>query len=82
MFTGLPDRFEAIRYHSLTVSPDSIKNELTITAATDDNTVMAITHKKWPIYGVQFHPESIETEYGHQILSNFINLSKQWRNAA
>ena len=82
LFTGLPDRFEAIRYHSLTVSPDSIKNELTITATTDDNTVMAITHKKWPIYGVQFHPESIETEYGRQILSNFLNLSKQWRNAA
>ena len=82
LFTGLPDRFEAIRYHSLTVSPNSIKNELTITATTDDNTVMAITHKKWPIYGVQFHPESIETEYGRQILSNFLNLSKQWRNAA
>ena len=82
LFTGLPDRFEAIRYHSLTVSPDSIKNELTITATTDDNTVMAITHKKWPIYGVQFHPESIETEYGHQILRNFLNLSKHWRNAA
>ena len=81
LFSGLPDRFEAIRYHSLTVSPDSIKNELTITATTDDNTVMAITHKKWPIYGVQFHTESIETEYGHQILGNFLNLSKQWRNA-
>lgn len=82
LFTGLPDRFEAIRYHSLTVAPDTIEKNITITATTDDNTVMAITHKKWPAYGVQFHPESIETEYGHKILRNFLNLSKQWRNAA
>ncbi len=82
LFTGLPDRFEAIRYHSLTVAPETIEKDITITATTDDNTVMAITHKKWPAYGVQFHPESIETEYGHKILRNFLNLSKQWRDAA
>ena len=82
LFAGLPDRFEAIRYHSLTVAPDTVEKDLTITATTDDNTVMAITHNKWPVYGVQFHPESIETEYGHNILKNFLNLSNAWRNAA
>ncbi|MBK18942.1 MAG: aminodeoxychorismate/anthranilate synthase component II [Rhodospirillaceae bacterium] len=82
LFTGLPDRFEAIRYHSLTVDPQSIPESLTVCATTQDDVVMAVAHKKWPVYGVQFHPESIDTQHGHAILENFLNLTRQWRNAA
>ena len=82
LFHGLPEDFEAIRYHSLTVDPDTIPNTLTINAKTKDDVVMGISHNQWPVYGVQFHPESIDTEHGHTILGNFLNLSRQWRNAA
>lgn len=82
LFHGLPEEFEAIRYHSLTVDPDTIPDTLTINARTKDDVIMGISHKEWPVYGVQFHPESIDTDHGHTILRNFLNLSRQWRNAA
>ena len=82
LFHGLPEDFEAIRYHSLTVDPKTVPATLTINARTNDDVVMGISHNQWPVYGVQFHPESIDTEHGHTILGNFLNLSRQWRNAA
>ncbi|NKB21948.1 MAG: aminodeoxychorismate/anthranilate synthase component II [Alphaproteobacteria bacterium] len=82
LFHGLPKEFEAIRYHSLTVDPDTMPDTLAINAKTNDKVVMGISHNQWPVYGVQFHPESIDTEHGHTILGNFLNLSRQWRNAA
>ena len=82
LFHGLPEDFEAIRYHSLTVDPKTVPATLTINARTNDDVVMGIFHNHWPVYGVQFHPESIDTEHGHTILGNFLNLSRQWRNAA
>jgi anthranilate synthase component 2 len=82
LFHGLPEDFEAIRYHSLTVDPQTVPATLTINARTNDDVVMGIFHNQWPVYGVQFHPESIDTEHGHTILGNFLNLSRQWRNAA
>ena len=82
LFHGLPEDFEAIRYHSLTVDPKTVPATLTINARTNDDVVMGISHNQWPVYGVQFHPESINTEHGHTILGNFLNLSRQWRNAA
>ena len=82
LFQGLPENFEAIRYHSLTVDPDTMPDTLTINARTNDDVVMGISHNQWPVYGVQFHPESIDTEHGHTILGNFLNVSRQWRNAA
>ena len=82
LFHGLPEDFEAIRYHSLTVDPKTVPATLTINARTNDDVVMGIFHNQWPVYGVQFHPESIDTEHGHTILGNFLNLSRQWRNAA
>ena len=82
LFHGLPEDFEAIRYHSLTVDPKTVPATLTINARTNDDVVMGISHNQWPVYGVQFHPESIDTEHGHTILGNFLNLSQQWRNAA
>ena len=74
VFTGLPTPFEATRYHSLIVEEGSFSDELEITARTEDGIIMGLAHKTKPIHGVQFHPESIATNHGHDILKNFINL--------
>ena len=82
LFRGLPNPYSAIRYHSLVVDPDSLPPELEITAQTDDGVVMGIAHKSLPVYGVQFHPESIDTEHGHRLLANFLDLTREWSEAA
>jgi anthranilate synthase component II len=75
LFAGLADGFTAARYHSLAVARDSLPPELEITAWTDDGEIMGLRHKARPVFGVQFHPESIATEGGHALLSNFLNLA-------
>jgi len=72
VFAGLPDPLEATRYHSLVVERSSIPEVLEITAETDDGTVMGLRHRLHPIEGVQFHPESILTTCGHDLLANFV----------
>ncbi|MBV8981757.1 MAG: aminodeoxychorismate/anthranilate synthase component II [Acidimicrobiia bacterium] len=72
VLAGLPDPFEATRYHSLVVDPASIPDVLEVTATTDDGTVMALRHRDLPVEGVQFHPESILTSSGHQLMANFL----------
>ena len=72
---GLPNPFQATRYHSLVVERDSLPDCLEVTAETDDGLVMGLAHKKLPVHGVQFHPESIAPEYGHDILRNFLELA-------
>ena len=72
LFTGLPEKFEATRYHSLVALKDSFPPDLKITAQTDNGLIMGLEHKKFPIYGVQFHPESIVTEYGMEMIKNFL----------
>jgi anthranilate synthase/aminodeoxychorismate synthase-like glutamine amidotransferase len=72
VFTGLPDPFEATRYHSLIVERDSVPAELEITATSDDGLVMGLRHRTHDIEGVQFHPESILTSCGHDIVRNFL----------
>lgn len=72
IFKGLPERIKVARYHSLIADPDTIPEELKITAVTDEGEIMAVTHKEYPIYGLQFHPESILTPEGKTILNNFI----------
>jgi anthranilate synthase/aminodeoxychorismate synthase-like glutamine amidotransferase len=72
VFTGLPDPFEATRYHSLIVERDSMPAELEITATSDDGLVMGLRHRTHDIEGVQFHPESILTSCGHDIVRNFL----------
>jgi anthranilate synthase/aminodeoxychorismate synthase-like glutamine amidotransferase len=72
LFTGLPEKFEATRYHSLVALRDSFPPDLKITAQTDNGLIMGLEHKKFPIYGVQFHPESILTEYGMEMIKNFL----------
>lgn len=76
LFAGIPDKFEATRYHSLVIEPESCPECLKVTASTDDGVIMAVQHKELPIYGVQFHPESIITQHGHKMLENFLKLSR------
>ena len=72
LFAGLPQDFQATRYHSLTVDPASMPNSLTVTARAEDGVIMGIAHRELPIHGVQFHPESIASEHGLAMLANFV----------
>lgn len=72
VFEGLPSPFTATRYHSLLVERESLPDCLEITAETEEGEIMGLRHKEYPIEGVQFHPESIVTDYGHQMLRNFL----------
>jgi anthranilate synthase/aminodeoxychorismate synthase-like glutamine amidotransferase len=74
VFAGLADPLTATRYHSLVVARDSVPDVLEITAETKDGVVMGLRHRDFPIQGVQFHPESILTESGHDLLRNFLSL--------
>jgi len=74
IFEGMPERFRATRYHSLIVERESLPDCLTVTAQTDDGLIMGLQHKEHPVYGVQFHPESILTEGGKTLLKNFLSL--------
>jgi len=76
IFSGLPSPFEATRYHSLVVERESCPEELEITAALEDGTIMGLQHRSLPIHGVQFHPESIASEHGHALLRNFLDVMK------
>lgn len=73
IFRGVPSPFEATRYHSLVVRREGLPRDLEITAETEDGTVMALRHREYPIYGVQFHPESILTSGGKTLLRNFLD---------
>jgi anthranilate synthase component 2 len=72
IFAGLPNPFVATRYHSLVVSPDSVPNELMVTATSKDGAIMGLRHRELPIEGVQFHPESVLTVSGPALLANFL----------
>ncbi len=74
VFAGLPNPLRATRYHSLVINRAKLPDCLEITAWTDDGEIMGVRHKTLPIEGVQFHPESILTEYGHEMLANFLTL--------
>ena len=73
VFAGLPSPLTGTRYHSLTLVPDSIPAELAVTATADDGTVMGVRHRRHNVEGVQFHPESILTGCGHELIANFLN---------
>jgi anthranilate synthase component 2 len=75
IFEGLPSPFDATRYHSLVVRPDSLPALLVPTAWTEDGVVMGLRHRDLPIFGVQFHPESIASQHGHDILRNFLAIA-------
>ena len=76
VFAGLPSPFTATRYHSLTLAPQSVPDCLAVTARAEDGTVQGLRHRTLPIHGVQFHPESVASEHGHALLTNFLALAQ------
>ncbi len=78
IYEGLPNPFEAIRYHSLMVDPDTLPEFLEVTSRTEDGIVMGLRHKSLPVEGVQFHPESIMTKVGHDLLRNYLKWVEEW----
>ncbi len=75
LFRDIPSPFTATRYHSLAIERSSLPNTLEVTAWTEDGEIMGVQHRDRPMYGVQFHPESIATQYGHEMLANFLDLA-------
>ena len=82
LFAGLPSPFRAIRYHSLVIEGQGMPADLAVTARTDAGVVMGVQHRKHAVFGVQFHPESIESEHGHRLLANFLAFAGGRRKAA
>lgn len=74
VFAGLPSPYTVTRYHSLVIDGSSVPDCLDVTARSDDGEIMGVRHKSLPVYGVQFHPESILSEHGHALLRNFLNI--------
>ncbi|HAD20045.1 MAG TPA: aminodeoxychorismate/anthranilate synthase component II [Lachnospiraceae bacterium] len=79
LFQGLPQQFLVTRYHSLTVSEEHLPGDLEVTARTEDGVIMGLRHRTLPVYGVQFHPEAVLTEYGHELLENFHKICRDFR---
>lgn len=83
LFSGLPQGFEVARYHSLVADPATVSAALTVSAWTDDGLIMGLRHRRFPIEGVQFHPESFMTEHGHAMIRNFLaGVSRDARHPA
>ena len=74
IFKDLPSRFKIARYHSLMIDRQTLSDELLVTAMTDDNVIMGVEHKSRPLFGIQFHPESVATQHGHKMLQNFLDI--------
>lgn|SRR5690606_32720598 len=77
VFAGLPSPMQVTRYHSLMVERETLPRELEITAESEDGVIMGLQHRELPVHGVQFHPESIASEHGHQLLRNFLSLTRR-----
>ena len=75
VFTGVPNQFTAVRYHSLTADPQSLPETLKVSARSESGIIMGVRHKHFTVEGVQFHPESIATEHGKALLQNFLDVS-------
>ncbi len=78
IFRGINAPFRATRYHSLVVERASLPDDLLVTADTADGLVMGLAHRRLPVHGVQFHPESIASEHGHSMLKNFLDIAASW----
>ncbi len=77
VFTGIDNPFDATRYHSLTLDPATFPEVLRVTAESEDGVIQGLVHRELPLHGVQFHPESIASEHGHQLLQNFIDMTRE-----
>ncbi len=82
IFHGINAPFQATRYHSLTIARDGAPDALEVSAESDDGLIMAVAHRELPVYGVQFHPESIASEHGHALLRNFLDLARAFGQRA
>lgn len=82
LFEGFANPFKATRYHSLIVERESLPDVLEITSQTEDGIIMGLSHKEYPVHGVQFHPESIASEHGHDLLKNFVRLATEFNEKA
>ena len=78
LFEGLPETFKVTRYHSLIVKEKTIPEDYRVDSIAEDEAVMGISHRTLPLYGVQFHPEAVLTEYGHELLNNFCKIAEQY----
>jgi anthranilate synthase component 2 len=78
IFRGINAPFQATRYHSLVVDRASLPDDLSVTADTEDGLIMGLAHRRLPVHGVQFHPESIASEHGHLMLKNFLDIAASW----
>jgi anthranilate synthase component 2 len=78
VFRGLNNDFQATRYHSLTIAPESMPAALEVTATSEDGVIQGVMHKTHPVHGVQFHPESIASENGHALLANFLAVARDF----
>ena len=76
LFEGIPTPFRATRYHSLMIAPEDVPDELAVTATSEDGVIQGVEHRRLPIWGVQFHPESIETEHGARLIRNFLDACR------
>jgi anthranilate synthase component 2 len=81
IFRGINAPFRATRYHSLVVERPSLPDDLTVTADTEDGLIMGLSHRRLPVHGVQFHPESIASEHGHLMLKNFLDIAASWNES-
>jgi anthranilate synthase component 2 len=82
VFRGINGPFRATRYHSLIVDRKNLPQDIEVTAETSDQLIMGMHHRRYPVHGVQFHPESIASEHGHLIFKNFLDIAAQWNAAA
>ena len=78
IFRGIPKEYGVTRYHSLVIDKTTLPLDFQVDAWTEDGDIMAISHREAPVFGVQFHPEAVLTDFGHELLDNFINISKDW----
>ncbi|QNM06209.1 anthranilate synthase component II [Qiania dongpingensis] len=79
LFSELPETYRVTRYHSLVVSEEGFPEMLQIDAKSEDGVIMAMSHRTKPVFGVQFHPEAVLTEYGHELLQNYIGICDAWK---
>jgi para-aminobenzoate synthetase component 2 len=82
VFAGLPNPLRAARYHSLVVAKEGLPDDLAITAESVEGEIMALRHRRWPVVGLQFHPEAVLTEHGYDLLRNFLGAAGSSRSAA